>query len=214
MTVLRLFLLCLLTTSFAYAQPSSIQVSENHSQYWTYKGETILLLGGTDEDNLFQMPNVEAHLQKLQSVGGNYVRCTMSSRDEGDVWAFYFDEEKGKYDLTRWNETYWNRFANFLKVCNELDIIVQIELWATFDFYRDNWDNNPFNPKMNATYTAARVDLPDTIATHPVFTDNPFFKSVPMLDNNMRLLEFQQKFVEQLLSFQFSVRQYFVLHRQ
>ena len=48
--------------------------------YWQYKGAPVLLLGGSVEDNLFQIADIEPHLDLLQSVGGNYVRCTMSSR--------------------------------------------------------------------------------------------------------------------------------------
>ena len=89
----------------------------------------------------------------------------------------------------------------FLKLTADRDIISQIEIWATFDFYRDNWEKNPFNPKNNNNYDAQRVDLPLEIATHPVYTDNPFFWSIPQQNNNMRLLWFQQRFVDKLLSY-------------
>jgi len=196
---LLLFSLSLL----AQADYPGITVSAAHPQYWQYKGETILLLGGSDEDNLFQMPGVEGHLDTLKSAGGNYVRCTMSSRDAGNVWAFYWDEEKELYDLNRWNEAYWTRFENFLNWTDERDIIVQVEIWATFDFYRENWDVNPFNPKNNSNYTAERTDLPESVPTHPVYTDNSFFWSIPSQENNMPVLAFQQKFVDKLLSYTF-----------
>ncbi len=98
-----------------------------------------MLLGGSIEDNIFQIEHVADHLDLLQSVGGNYVRNTMSSRDSGNVWAFAQNEE-GLYDLRKWNSEYWNRFEHFLEETSSRDIIVQIELWGTFDFYRDNWD--------------------------------------------------------------------------
>ena len=31
----------------------------------------------------------------------------MSSRDEGNEYPFFFDDEIQMYDLNRWNETYW-----------------------------------------------------------------------------------------------------------
>ena len=68
-----------------------IQPYPGNPFYWQYKGKPDLLLGGSVEDNLFQITNLEAHLDLLKSVGGNYVRCTMSSRDEGDVWPFEKD---------------------------------------------------------------------------------------------------------------------------
>ena len=55
-----------------------IQIYKENPRYWQYKGEPILLIGGSVEDNLFQIPNLKEHLELLKSVGGNYVRSTMS----------------------------------------------------------------------------------------------------------------------------------------
>jgi hypothetical protein len=177
-----------------------IKPSQIHKQYWTLNGEHIMLLGGSVEDNLFQYKNILAHLDLLKSVGGNYVRNTMSSRDEGDVWAFA-KNEKGLYNLRNWNEEYWNRFEHFLIACADREIIVQIELWATFDFYREYWDLNPFNPKNNVNYTAERAHLPTEVNTHPTLTENNFFRSVPSQESNLILLDYQQKFIDKLLSY-------------
>lgn len=191
-----------LTCQVAISQ-SEIGISQEHPQYWTINGKPVLLLGGSIEDNLFQLtnPSLEHHLDLLVSVGGNYVRNTMSSRDESNLWPFYLDESTQLYDLERWNDNYWQRFENFLTQTSARNIIVQMELWATFDFYRDNWENNPFNPQNNSNYDSARVDLPTKIPTHPIFTDNPFFWSIPGQLNNMRLLWYQQKYVDKILSY-------------
>ena len=140
-----LFILFLTIPSMnLYAQ--EIQVSEQDPTYFEYQGKPVLLLGGTVDDNLFQIEGLEQHLDLLVESGGNYVRNTMSSRDEGNLWPFHMQED-GLYDLNKWNDAYWERFDAFLKACEERDIIVQIEIWATFDYYRDNWEVNPFNPK-------------------------------------------------------------------
>ncbi len=167
-------------------------------EYWCYHGQETLLLGGSIEDNLFQVENVEQHLELLRSVGGNYVRCTMSSRDEGNEWPFAKNEE-GLYDLYQFNETYWNRFQNFLEAARDRGIVVQVEVWATFDFYRDNWDVNPFNPLNNVNYTTRRSRLPEKVETHPTFTENNFFRSVPAQMALPVVLQFQQVFVDKLL---------------
>ncbi|MCK4293614.1 MAG: carbon-nitrogen hydrolase family protein [Planctomycetes bacterium] len=39
--------------------------------YWQYKGEPVLLLGGSKDDNLFQIPDLKGHLDLLASVGGS-----------------------------------------------------------------------------------------------------------------------------------------------
>lgn len=176
-----------------------IQPSTDFPAYWQYKGEPLLLLGGSVEDNLFQYPDLEKHLELLQSVGGNYVRNTMSSRDSGNVWPFHLSAE-GKYDLNQWNEEYWHRLSNFLEETSQREIIVQLEVWATFDFYRENWNVNPFNPKNNKNYSEGATHLPTEVSTHPTFVENNFFWSVPAQESNLRLLGYQQKFVDKLLS--------------
>ena len=174
-----------------------IQVYKENPQYWQHKSEPVLLLGGSVEDNLFQIPNLKEHLDLLQSVGGNYVRCTMSCRDEGNIWQF--NEVEGLYNLDQWNEEFWQRFNNFLRLTAERDIIVQIEVWATFDYYRLNWDINPFNPKNNVNYTFEQTNLPEVVDSHPTQTENNFFWSVPAENNQRIVLEYQEKFVDQIL---------------
>ena len=174
-----------------------IQVYKENPQYWQHKSEPVLLLGGSVEDNLFQIPDIKEHLDLLQSVGGNYVRCTMSCRDEGNVWQF--NEVEGLYNLDQWNEEFWQRFNNFLRLTAERDIIVQIEVWATFDYYRLNWDINPFNPKNNVNYTFEQTNLPEVVDSHPTQTENNFFWSVPAENNQRIVLEYQEKFVDQIL---------------
>ena len=116
--------------------------------YWQYNGKPVLLLGATDNDNLFQNSNMKTQLDSLKEVGGNYIRNTMSDRDSGNLHAFYLNSE-GKYDLTRWNCEYWDRFETLLKLAEERDIIVQIEIWDRFDHSREPWQTDPFNPGNN-----------------------------------------------------------------
>jgi len=205
MSTRPLFLLLLFMTACSTEEisdsSSGIDIIESYPQYWEYHGEPVLLLGGSDEDNLFQLPRLEQQLDLLASAGGNYVRNTMSSRDSGNVWAFYLDPESGTYDLNRWNPEYWHRFQNLLELSAAREIVVQVEIWATFDFYRENWEVNPFNPKNNVNYSAERTKLPLEVKTHPTMCENPFFWSVPSHQNNMPLLNYQQRFVDKLLSY-------------
>ncbi len=169
--------LALVAAAAGGERPEAIKMSPTHPQYWQYDGRTVLLLGGSKEDNLFQISDIEGHLDLLAASGGNYVRCTMSSRDEGNPWPFFFDENEGAYDLGRWNDEYWARFERLLSEASRRGIVVQVEIWATFDFYRDNWGVNPFNPKNNSNYTAERTKLPIEVPTHPIYRDNRFFWS-------------------------------------
>jgi len=181
------------------APQKRINICQANPAYWQYDGKPVLLLGGSCDDNLFQIPNLREHLDLLKSVGGNYVRCTMSSRDEGNVWPF--KKVNGKYNLNQWNEEYWQRFKNFLKLTYQRDIIVQIELWATFDYYRENWALNPFNPKNNINYTAKETGLPVKVNSHPTRCENNFFWSVPAERNQKTVLKYQRRFVDKMLSY-------------
>jgi hypothetical protein len=174
--------------------------------FWQYKGEPVLLIGGSDHDNLFNHPEVgpdglESHLDLLVACGGNYVRNTMSSRDEGNPWAFARDDATGRYDLRHMGDEFWRRFEDFLNWTAQRDIIVQIEVFDRFDYAREPWQRNPFNPKNNVNYTTAESGLPESINSHPGQRENPFFRSVPELDNNRVILPFQQAFVDTMLSY-------------
>ena len=76
-----------------------IRPYEANPRNWQYEGRPVLLLGGTDDDNLFQWERnkLTAQLDLLVSAGGNYVRNTMSDRDEGNVYAF--GRVADRYDL-------------------------------------------------------------------------------------------------------------------
>ena len=177
-----------------------IQPHTRNPFYWQYRGQPVLLLGGSVEDNLFQIPNLEEHLDLLKSVGGNYVRCTMSSRDEGDVWPFEKDPQTGLYDLNEPGGEYWQRFERFLQLTAERDIIAQFEMWDRFDFAREPWQHNPYNPKNNVNYTAEESGLLEEIHTHPGQRENGFFRSVPALEDNQAVLQYQHLQVDQMLS--------------
>ncbi len=188
-------------SSSSGANPESgIMPYEANLFYWSYKGQPVLLLGGTKEDNIFQIEDLEEHLRLLKSVGGNYIRCTMSSRDPGNLRP-YLKNEEGLYDLDQPNPAYWGRLQKLLDLTKSLDIIVQLEIWATYDFYWGElrWSANPFNPKLNANYTAEVSQLPDSINYPAQFKVNPFFTSVPALSDNKLLRPYQEKFVDKLL---------------
>lgn len=175
-----------------------ISISKEYLYFWEYNGEPTMLLGGSVEDNLFQIDNLEEHLKLLHSVGGNYVRCTMSSRDPGDVWPHEM-QGSGLYDLDKPSKEYWDRFDRFLELTYGLDIIVQIEVWDRFDFARKPWQLNPFNPKNNSNYTAEQSLLKEDIQTHPSENESRFFFTIPEEDNNEMVLSFQKAFVDRLL---------------
>ncbi|MDO8543017.1 MAG: hypothetical protein Q7S40_21440 [Opitutaceae bacterium] len=51
--------------------------------YWEFRGEPVILLGGSKDDNLFQIPDLKEHLDAMARAGANYIRNTMSDRRDG-----------------------------------------------------------------------------------------------------------------------------------
>ena len=199
--VAALVLVVLTATSRA---DDRIQPWPDNPRYWQYKGKPVLLLGGTVDDSLFQIPHLEQHLDALQAAGGNYIRNTMSDRPDHDFEVRAFKRlASGKYDLKQWNDEYWNRFETLLRLTAERDIIVQIEVWDRFD-HADNrgtgrWQKDPYNPKNNVNYTYEESGFTKRYPDHPGRNQQPFFFTTPKQRNNKVVLPYQQRFVDQML---------------
>jgi len=178
-----------------------IQPWGRNPRYWQYKGQPVLLLGGSKDDNLFQIPDLKEHLDEMKAVGANYIRNTMSDRkDKGfEVYPF-LQRPDGKYDLEQWNPEYWQRFENMLRWTAERDIIVQIEVWDRFDYSTKNWEPHPYNPRNNINYTYEQSGFAPQYPDHPGANKQPFFFTTPKQRNNAVVYKYQQRFVEKMLS--------------
>jgi hypothetical protein len=206
-----LALLTALTLCAAQPAPDAdaerIRPYPDNPYYWQYQGRPVLLLGGSWQDNLFNHPvGLEQHLDRMKSVGGNYVRNTMSHRNVGNVFAYA--RRDGLFDLEQWNDEFWKRFGHFLELTRERGIIVQLEIWDPWDHYADHqsfggWSKHPFNPLNNVNYTAAESGLPTRVDYEPRGepTEHAFFRTVPALADNRLVLRHQQAFVDRLLSY-------------
>jgi len=190
----------------ALSAKDRIRPYEKNPRYWQYKGKPVLLLGGSKRDSLFQIPDLEEHLDLLASVGGNYIRNTMSDRkDRGYEVYPYKRLPNGKYDLTQWNEEYWRRFGTMLKLTHQRDIIVQIEVWDRFDHSWRNWGAGPYRPANNVNYTGEETGLADAYPKHPSRDKQPFFHTIPGMPGYEKrydtIRQYQERFVEKLLSY-------------
>lgn len=184
------------------ASEDAIQPWKENPRYWQYRGRPIMLLGGSQDDNLFQIPNLREHLDEMVAVGANYIRNTMSDRPDRGFEVYPFLRlENGKYDLNQWNDEYWQRFRNLLQWTAERGIIVQIEVWDRFDYSRDNWEPHPYNPKNNVNYDYDESGFAEHYPDHPGANKQPFFFTTPAQRNNPAVFPFQKRFVEKLLSY-------------
>ena len=179
--------------------------------YWSIDGKPVLLLGGSDDDNLFQWPKARLipQLDRIAKAGGNVIRNTMSDRQDGgfEVYAF-LRLDSGKYDLDQWNPVYWERFETLLEETAKRDIVVQIEVWDRFDFTDvrrhdpHRWEKkHPYNPQNNVNYTFEESGFAARYPEHPGANKQPFFFTTPKQRNNTRVLRYQQRFVEKILSY-------------
>ena len=166
----------------------AIQPYQNNPWYWQYKGEPVMLLGASDKDNLFQWTGQQLtdHLDRMVAAGGNYVRNTMSDRNEGDSFAVK-EVDDGLYDLEQWNEEFWDKLRYFLDETYKRDIIVQLSLWDHIDLTR-NFDNHPLNPDNNINWESGTIE-------------NAWdFHGGSLRDNNQQALDYQHRFIDKLIS--------------
>ncbi|MFN3188982.1 MAG: hypothetical protein ACE361_00550 [Aureliella sp.] len=205
-----LSLLPFFVTADLMADDSTLSPWSENKWYWSMDGEPILLLGGSDDDNLFQWPleKLIPQLDRIAAAGGNVIRNTMSDRQDGGFEVYPFLRlENGKYDLDQWNPEYWKRFKNLLSETQKRGIYVQIEIWDRFDFtdVRKNdpqrWEKkHPYNPQNNTNYSFAESGFEKRYPDHPGANKQPFFFTTPKQRNNKVVLRHQERFVKKLLS--------------
>jgi hypothetical protein len=200
----------LLVSLLALAQAALAEIApwNENPRYWAQDGKPVLLVGGSDDDNLFQWtePELSAQLDRLQQAGGNVVRNTMSDRrDKGFEIYPYRQLPSGKYDLDQWNAEYWQRFERFLRETARRGIVVQIELWDRFDFTDHSkiqyWQAHPYNPKNNVNYSYWRSGFAPAYYDHPGQNRQPFFFTTPGQHNNRLILGYQQRFIDKVLEY-------------
>ena len=199
-----LLLLFACTTSDNQQEDNYIKPYEKNPKYWQYKGEPVLLIGGSKTDHLFLAENLKDHLDEMAGIGGNYVRNTMSQREDLDLKP-HKRLDNGNFDLNQWNEVYWQKFADFLKWTYERDIIVQIEVWDRFDYSRDFWQHSPWRPENNINYSGEESGFADTYPEHPTRDLQPFFHTIPGMSEYQLKFDLihkhQKSFVDKMLSY-------------
>lgn len=199
------FIIFTLSTNFTTAD-EGLQPWKDNSWYWSFNGKPVLLLGGSDDDNLFQWPEekLRSQLDRLEESGGNVIRNTMSDRKDKGFELYCFKRlDNGKYDLNEWNVDYWDRFERMLSETAKRNIFVQIEIWDRFDYVDqkgpDRWQIHPYNPRNNVNYTYDESGFAKRYPDHPGANKQPFFFTTPKQRHNSAVLRYQRRFVNKLL---------------
>jgi hypothetical protein len=103
-------------SSVVGADSTRIRPWTENPSFWQYQGRPVFFLGGSKDDNLFQVPDLEEHLDAMARAGANYIRNTMSDRRDGGFEVYPFRKlPDGRYDLAQWNPEYWQRFEDMLR---------------------------------------------------------------------------------------------------
>ncbi len=200
-------IILVLSVQPVYCQTGESKLSEIkpctlNPHYWQYKGERLLLLGASNDDNLFQASDKTEQLDRMIESGGNYIRNSMRSRDEGDIFPFML-LENGKYDLDQWNAEYWCNFEILLREAYQRDIIVQIEFWDLHDLHGNNWLDSPWNPANNVNYREEQTTLLVAYPPDAMITKHDFFFTVPALAHDNVVLAYQKKFFNKVINYTF-----------
>jgi len=149
-----------------------IQLHPENSHYFLYKGKPLALI--TSAEHYGALLNLDfdyrTYLKALSEDGMNYTRIftgtyfeiagesfgiqnnTLAPLKERIITPWTVVERgpggKVKYDLGTWNEAYFQRLHDFMKVAGEYDIIVELTFFSSI--YRDaHWDICPQNPANN-----------------------------------------------------------------
>ncbi|SOE19639.1 hypothetical protein SAMN06298216_0142 [Spirosomataceae bacterium TFI 002] len=178
-------------------QPIALHPQNPH--YFIYKGKTLGLI--TSAEHYGAVLNLDfdykTYLNTLATEGMNYTRVFTGSYFEnpgdfgikhntlapasGRVITPWVKNEEGKYDLSSFNDDYFVRIKDFLRIAQEKGIIVEITLFSSI--YQDkNWEIVPQNPANN-------INITEDITRFEAQTIN-----------NKSLMGFQKAFVAKMVS--------------
>jgi len=181
-----------------------IQLHPENPHYFLYKGRPLVLI--TSAEHYGAVLNLDfdyrTYLKTLSEDGMNYTRIFTGSYFEiaGESfgiqknslapvkskvitpWGIVVDGLSGnwKYDLSAWNEAYFERLKDFMAAAAEHNIIVEVTLFSSI--YRDgHWDICPQNPANN-------INITDEVTRFEAQTLN-----------NGSLLSYQESFVRKMV---------------
>ncbi|WP_077919881.1 hypothetical protein [Spirosoma sp. 209] len=158
------------------AQP--LQLLPENPHYFQYDGKPTLLVGSgehygavvnLDFDYKTYLATLAADgLNNTRLFTGAYVekqgdfgiqKNTLAPRSGRLILPWARSEQSGyalggnKFDLSRWDEAYFERLRDFMSRAQQLGIIVEVTLFSSY--YGTGWPYSPFNPANNINQTDA-----------------------------------------------------------
>lgn len=154
----------------------SIQLHPENQHYFLYKGKPLALISSAEHYGAVLNLDFDykTYLKTLSNDGMNYTRIFTGSYFEiaGESfgiqnntlapeknkiitpWGIVVNGHTGtrEYDLSSWNDAYFERLKDFMSVAAEHDIIVELTLFSSI-YRNEHWDICPQNPANNINMT-------------------------------------------------------------
>jgi|TARA_R110000744_G_scaffold90708_1_gene176190 hypothetical protein len=180
--------------------PHVISLHPENSNYLLYQGKpTILVTSGEHYGAVMNADfDYEKYLEALQNAQLNYTRIFIGPYSEMDDTTFGISNNtmnpkpkswltpwaknpsSDKYDLSRWNDVFFERLKAFVSSARNKGIVVEITMFTSY-YSVHQWSVSPFNPKNN-------IQGLETLS----------LKQVNTLDNGT-LMGIQEKYVRQVI---------------
>ncbi|MFO7658299.1 MAG: hypothetical protein R6W78_14665 [Bacteroidales bacterium] len=200
---MKYLFVCFLVCTIACTQNRSgnkvapLSISPDNSNYFVYKDKPVLLLSSTE--HYFALVNQKfdyaSYIDYLQSRGFNvasvmsgiFLEPSGNKQWEDLVIPWQRSSVEGynyggnKFDLSKWNEDYFDRLEKFVAYAYERDIFVNYIFFSTF-FDDHKWRATPFNPVNNVNTEYEKIQPID------VYT----------LDKHLGLLDLQKELIKKV----------------
>ena len=193
-------------TAASCAQPLALHPANPH--YFVYRGKPTILL--TSAEHYGAVNNLDfdyvKYLETLQRDGMNHTRLftgavyiepqgafdiernTMAPASGRYLAPWARSNESGyanggnKFDLSKWDESYWTRLKDFLTQADKRGVIVEVNLFCPF--YSDKqWGLSPFNALNNVNGIG-----------------NPQWQDVYTLDKHNNALPLMERFTRRIVA--------------
>jgi len=175
--------------------PPSGRISKSsiNPYYFEYNKKQIVLFGA---GHWTVIGNKEIPFREINDTviryGVNSNRATVFAFADPDnqPWVRRSDS---KYDLSRFNSSYWSRLKGYLSDCENKGIFVILQIWDEpyVEEGSDRWAVNPWNPNNNVNNIP---NLPNDDASHDGSWKGTFYDVT-----NSTLIYYQDLFVKKLL---------------
>lgn len=151
----------------------ALQLLPANPHYFKYKNKNIVLMGSGEHYGALVNTafDLEAYFNTLKNDGLNHTRVFMGAYFE-KPGAFGIEKNTlapraehmllpwasldGKYDLSRWNEAYFNRLHQLMALAEKAGVIVELTLFSSY--YGAGWEYHPFHANNNRQGLDAKLD--------------------------------------------------------